>query len=58
MDMTRRVMTNVKSLEGLRAPMGQFVNAREYPNASFRDVTAQLGSGVTWGACRMASQCF
>ncbi len=40
MDVTRSVMTNVKSLEGLRAPMGQFVNAREYPNASFRDVTA------------------
>lgn len=39
-EMTRRVMTNVESVEGLRAPMGQFVNAREYPNASFRDVTA------------------
>jgi hypothetical protein len=40
MDMTRRVMTNVASPEGTRAPMGQFVRARTYPNASFRDVTA------------------
>lgn len=40
MDLTRQVMTNVKSAEGLKAPMGQFVNAREYPPASFRDVTA------------------
>jgi hypothetical protein len=40
MDMTRRVMTNVASPEGTRAPMGQFVRARTYPDASFRDVTA------------------
>lgn len=40
MDMTRKVMTNVEKVEGLRAPMGQFVNAREYPTAQFRDVTA------------------
>lgn len=40
MDATRRVMTNVETAEGLRAPMGQFVNARQYPDASFRDVTA------------------
>lgn len=40
MDMTRKVMTNVETVEGLRAPMGQFVNAREYPDAKFRDVTA------------------
>ncbi|MBS0288644.1 MAG: DUF1254 domain-containing protein [Proteobacteria bacterium] len=40
MEFTRRVMTNVETVENLRAPMGQFVNAREYPNASFRDVTA------------------
>lgn len=40
MELTRRVMTNVVTPDGLRAPMGQFVNAREYPNASFRDVTA------------------
>ncbi|HQR51334.1 MAG TPA: DUF1254 domain-containing protein [Methylophilaceae bacterium] len=40
MEMTRRVMTNVASAEGTRAPMGQFVRMREYPNAKFRDVTA------------------
>lgn len=26
--------------EGLHGPMGQFTNARIYPNASFKDVTA------------------
>lgn len=40
MDMTRRVMTNVATPEGMRGPIGQFINAREYPNASFKDVTA------------------
>ncbi len=40
MEMTRRVMTNVAGPEGTRAPMGQFVRMREYPNAKFRDVTA------------------
>lgn len=40
MDMTRRVMTNVEKPEGTRAPMGQFVRMREYPDATFRDVTA------------------
>ncbi|MBP7079661.1 MAG: DUF1254 domain-containing protein [Rhodocyclaceae bacterium] len=40
MEMTRRVMTNVATPEGTRAPMGQFVRMREYPSAKFRDVTA------------------
>lgn len=40
MDITRRVMTNVEKPEGTRGPMGQFLNAREYPDASFKDVTA------------------
>ena len=40
MEMTRRVMTNVAAPEGTRAPMGQLVRMREYPNAQFRDVTA------------------
>ena len=35
MELTRRVVTNVA-----HAPMGQFANLREYPNASFKDVTA------------------
>jgi hypothetical protein len=40
MEMTRRVITNVARPEGTHAPMGQIINMREYPNASFRDVTA------------------
>jgi hypothetical protein len=41
MDMTRRVMTNVATSSGtMGAPMGQFANAREYPDAAFRAVTA------------------
>jgi hypothetical protein len=40
MEMTRRIMTNVAAPQGTRAPMGQFVKARSYPDATFRDVTA------------------
>jgi hypothetical protein len=40
MEMTRRVITNVPEVTGLKGPMGQIIPAREYPNASFRDVTA------------------
>ena len=40
MEMTRRVMTNTETPKGNHAPMGQFFNARTYPDASFRDVTA------------------
>lgn len=40
MEVTRRVMTNVAAPEGTRAPMGQLVRMRSYPNAQFRDVTA------------------
>jgi hypothetical protein len=40
MEMTRRVMTNAATVEGLRGPTGRFVNAREYPTAAFKDVTA------------------
>lgn len=40
MEMTRRVITNVASPEGTRAPMGQLIKLRQYPNASFKDVTA------------------
>jgi hypothetical protein len=39
-EMTRRVMTNVEKPEGLAAPMGQFLNLREYPTATFKSVTA------------------
>ncbi|MCJ9700127.1 DUF1254 domain-containing protein [Bradyrhizobium sp. SHOUNA76] len=40
MEMTRRVMTNVVAVEGTRGPMGQIIKLRQYPDASFRDVTA------------------
>ena len=40
MEMTRRVITNVAAPEGTRAPMGQIIKLRQYPDASFRDVTA------------------
>jgi len=40
MDMTRRVMTNVRQSEGMRAPMGQFACIRTYPTASNHDITA------------------
>jgi hypothetical protein len=40
MEMTRRVITNVAAPEGTRAPMGQIIKLRHYPDATFRDVTA------------------
>jgi len=40
MEMTRRIMTNVEAAQGSRAPMGEFVRMRSYPDASYRDVTA------------------
>jgi len=40
MEMTRRVITNVAAPEDTRAPMGQLIKMRQYPDASFRDVTA------------------
>jgi len=39
-EMTRRVITNVEKPEGTRAPMGTLIKLREYPDASFKDVTA------------------
>ena len=40
MEMTRRVVTNAASVEGTHGPMGQMIKLRQYPDASFRDVTA------------------
>jgi hypothetical protein len=40
MEMTRRVLTNVAAPEGTHAPMGQIIKLRQYPDASFKDVTA------------------
>jgi hypothetical protein len=39
-EMSRKVITNVEKPEAKRAPMGQFANLREYPDATYRDVTA------------------
>jgi hypothetical protein len=40
MEMTRRVVTNVAEVHGTRGPMGHIIKLRQYPDASFRDVTA------------------
>ncbi len=40
MEMTRRIITNVAEVSGVRGPMGHIIKARSYPDASFRDVTA------------------
>ena len=40
MEMTRKVITNIAAPEGTRAPMGHIIKLRQYPNSSFRDVTA------------------
>src|ERR1700759_2762990 len=39
MEMTRRVITNAASAEDTHGPMGHIIKLREYPNATFRDVT-------------------
>jgi len=40
MDQGRRVMTNVREPEGMRAPMGQFARLRTYPTASNHELAA------------------
>lgn len=40
MDLTRQIMTNTIEPEGRKAPMGQFMNAREFYDASFHEVVA------------------
>jgi len=37
-EVTRRVMTNVENVDGLRAPMNHIAHARTFPDASFTDV--------------------
>jgi hypothetical protein len=55
MEMTRRVVTNVVKPEGTRAPMGTLIKLREYPNASFRDVTApRMQTRCTRRRCSMS----
>ncbi|UJR18870.1 hypothetical protein I4U23_021998 [Adineta vaga] len=38
-EITRVQMTNVDEAKNLKAPMGQFINARHYPPANYRGVT-------------------
>jgi hypothetical protein len=40
MEMTRRNITNVVAPEGSHAPMGQIIKLRQYPDPSFKAVTA------------------
>jgi hypothetical protein len=40
MEYTRRVVTNVAAAIGTKGPMGQVIKLRQYPDASFTDVTA------------------
>jgi hypothetical protein len=40
MEMTRRVITNAATVEGTHGPMGHIIKLRQYPDATFRDVTA------------------
>jgi hypothetical protein len=39
-EVTRVQMSNVPAAEGLRAPMGQFINVKRYPSADYRGVSA------------------
>ena len=39
-EVTRAQMTNVAKVEGLHAPMGEFINVKRYPPANFRGVSA------------------
>ena len=39
-EVTRVQMSNVEKIEGLHAPMGQFINIKRYPPADFRGVSA------------------
>lgn len=40
MEMTRRILTNVEAPVGTRGPMGTIIKLRQYPDATFKDVTA------------------
>lgn len=39
-EVTRVQMTSVSAVEGLRGPMGQFINVKRYPPADYRGVSA------------------
>jgi hypothetical protein len=40
MEYTRRIITNVTEQQGTRGPMGTLIKLREYPDATFTDITA------------------
>jgi hypothetical protein len=40
MEYTRRIVTNVAEPQGTRGPMGTIIKLRQYPDATFRDITA------------------
>ena len=40
-EVTRVQMSNVSTVEGMHAPMGQFANIKRYPPADFRAVSAR-----------------
>lgn len=51
MDMTKRVMTNVQTPGDMRAPLNQFVHAREFVNADFHEMAApntDTLSSIAW----------
>ena len=50
MDLTRRVMTNVRFPEGMSAPMGQFARVRTYPPASNHEITTPTADTLYTGA--------
>jgi hypothetical protein len=58
MEMMRRVITNVAAPEGTRVPIGHIIKLRQYPDATFRDVTtpnaAHLLHGHAGGLCGRA----
>jgi hypothetical protein len=47
MDQARRIMTNVRQPEGMRAPLGQFARLRTFPTASNHDLTAPNADMLT-----------
>jgi len=50
MDLTRRMMTNVRFPEDMNAPMGQFARIRTYPSASNHEVTTPSADSLYTGA--------
>jgi hypothetical protein len=39
-------MSNVDKVQGIHAPMGQFINIKRYPPADYRGVSAPVLSGM------------